>query len=167
MYDKLLQVGAAHVAGKAMRDEMQVDLEKLPASTVVTQELRQREEGMQAHGGNAVALSAALPLEYEHQRKWLLENNKMLRESLKLKSQQRRGERDKVWMNVKMVSVPVDVKNKGCIASESLQNQEAHNSENCIQSGKNCGEQDSALARVMRSRIDGHQEVGICACTLT
>jgi len=154
---KFLQVGDTHVAGKATRDEMQEDIENLPASTFAAEQCQHRKGGMQTHGENALSSRTNSPQEYEHQRKWLMENKNMLHESLKLQSEQSTGERNKVWMNAKIVALSLNgVLNNGHVTKASLQN-----SENCIPSAKDCGEQDSGLAQVVESRMDGRQEVSI------
>jgi hypothetical protein len=151
-------------AGKAAGDEMQEDIENLPASTVAAEECQQRKEGMQTRGENALLTLTTSPHECEHQRKLLLENKNILHESLKLKSQQYKGERNKVSMNVKIVAVSLDdVQNNSLVKKESLHNSEAYTCENFVPSGKDCGEQDSGLAQVIESRTDGNQEVSIYA----
>jgi hypothetical protein len=150
----------AHVASKATRDEMREDIENLPASTFSAGECPHRKGGIQTHGENALSSQTNPPQEYEHRRKWLMENKNMLQESLKLQSQQTTGERNKVWMNVKIVALSLnDVLNNGHVTKASLQN-----SENFIPSAKDCGEQDSGLAQVVESQVDGQQEVSIYTC---
>lgn len=150
-------MGDVHVAGKATGDEMREDIENLPASTFSAQECQYRKGGMQTHGENALSSRTSSPQEYEHQWKWLMENKNILHESLKLQSQQSTGERNKVWMNVKIVALSLnDAVNNGHVTKASLQN-----SEKFIPSAKDCGEQDSGLAQVVESRVDRHQEVTI------
>jgi hypothetical protein len=150
-------VGNAHVAGKATRDKMQEDIENLLVSTFAAEECQQRKGGMPTHGENAFLSLTTSPQEYEHRRKWLLENKNMLHESLKLQSQQSTGERNKVWVNAKIVALSLnDVLNSGHVTKASLQNPE-----NFMPSAKDCGEQDSGLAQVVQSRIDRHHEVSI------
>lgn len=150
-------MGGAHVASKAIRGEIQEDIENLPASTFAAEECQ---GGMQTHGENALSSQTNSPQEYEHQRKWLMEKKNMLRESLISQSQQPTGERKKVWMNAKIVALSLnDVLNNGHVTRASLQN-----SENFIPSAKDCGEQDSGLAQVVESRMDGHQEGSIYTC---
>lgn len=156
-YCKFLQVGDANVASKATRDKMQEDIENLPASTFAAEECQHRKGEIQTHGEIALSLRTNSQQEYEHRRKWLMENKNMLCESLKLQSQQSTEERNKVWMNVKIVALSLnDVLNSGHITKASLQN-----SENFIPSAKDCGEQDSGLAQVVESRMGGYQEVSI------
>ena len=150
-------MGDAHVAGKATRDKMQEDIENLPASTISAEECQHRKGGIQKHGENALSSRTNPPQEYEHQRKWLMENRNMLHESLKLQSQQTTGERNKVWMNARIVALSLnEVLNNGHVKTASLQN-----SENFIPSAKDCVEQDFGLAQVVESRVDRHQEVSI------
>jgi len=86
-----------------------------------------------------------------------MENRNMLHESLKLQCEQSTGERNKVWMNVRIVALSLnDVLNNGHVTKASLQN-----SENFVPSAKVCDEQDSGLAQMVESRVDGHQEVSI------
>lgn len=154
-------MGDAHMAGKATRDEMQEDIENLPASTFAAEECEQRKGGMQTHGENALSSLTTSPQESEHQRKWLLENKNILHESLK--SQQSKGERNKAWINTKVIAVSLDdVLNNGHVTKASLQN-----SENFLPSAKDCGEQDSGLAHVVEARMDIHQEVSFYTCRLT
>jgi len=149
-------VADAHVAGKATRDKMQEDIENLPASTFAAEQCQHRKGGIQTHGENALSSRTNSPQEYEHQRRWSMENN-MLHESLKLQSEQSTGERNKLWINAKIVALSLnDVLNNGHVTKASLQN-----TKNFIPSAKDCGEQDSELAQVVESRVDGHQEVSI------
>jgi hypothetical protein len=54
-----------------------------------------------------------------------MENKNMLHESLELQSQQSAGERNKVWMNAKIVALSLnDVLNNGHVTKASLQNSE-------------------------------------------
>lgn len=154
-------MGDAHMAGKATGDEMQEDIENLPASTFAAEEYQQRKGGMQTHGENALSSLTTSPQEFEHQWKWLLENKNMLHESLK--SQQSKEERKEAWMNTKIIAVSLDdILNNGHVTKASLQN-----SENFLPSAKDCGEQDSGLAHVVEARMDIHQEVSIYTSLLT
>jgi hypothetical protein len=153
-------VDDALVADKATRDEMREDIENLPACTFSVEECQHRKEGMQTHGENALSSQTNPAQDCEHRRKWLMENKNMLHESLKLQSQQSAGERNKVWMNAKIVAVSLnEVLNDGHVTKASLQN-----SENFIPSAKDCGEQDSGLAQLVESRVAGHQDVSIYIC---
>lgn len=148
------------MASKATRDEMQEDIENLPASTFAAEECQHKKGGMQTYGENALSSRTTSPQEYEHQRKWLMENKNILCESLKLQSQKSTGDRNKVWMDVKIVALSLnDALNNGHVTNASLQN-----SENFIPSAKDCGEEDSGLAQVVESRMDGHQKVSIYTC---
>ena len=88
------------------------------ASTVAVEECKQTKEGMQTHGENTLSSLTTSSQKYKHGRKWLLENKNMLHKSLKLKSQQYTGEKDKVWMNE--------------VESTNIEQEKVHIYSNCV-----------------------------------
>jgi hypothetical protein len=137
------------------------------ASTVAVEECQQTKEGMQAYGEHTLSLSR----KYEHRRKWLLENKNMLHDSLKLKSQQYKGEKDKVWMNVKVVIEPLHIQRRGHIARQSQRSTEtqvrrlcdsrSYINENFVPSGNNHSERDFELQEEVESTNNERKEVSI------
>jgi hypothetical protein len=147
------------------------------ASTVATDEHKQTKEGMQTHGENTFSSLTTSSQEYAHRRKRLLENKNMLHESLKLQSQQSTGERNKVWMNAKVLIEPLHLRKNGHISKQSpsstetqgqrLYDSRAYVSENFVPSENYHGEHDFELQEDVETTNIEQEEVSIfskCIC---
>jgi hypothetical protein len=141
------------------------------ASTVETDEHKQTKEGMQTHGENTFSSLTTSLQECGHRRKWLLENKNMLHESLKLQSQQSAGERNKAWMNAKVLIEPLHLQKNGHISKQSPSSTEtqgqksydsrAYVSENFVPSENCYGEHDFELQEDFETTNIEREEVSV------
>jgi hypothetical protein len=141
------------------------------ASTDSIEEHKQTKEGMQTRGENTRSSLTTSSQKYEHGRKWLLEKKNMLHESLKLKSQQYKGERDKERMNGKVLIEPLHTQRNGHISEQSPSHTEteiqrlcdsrSYVSENSVPSGNLHSESDFEIQEDVELTNIEQEEVSI------
>lgn len=147
------------------------------ASTDSIEEHKQTKEGMQTHGENTRSSLTTSSQKYEHGRKWLLEKKNTLHESLKLKSQQYKGERDKGQMNCKVLIEPLHTQRNGHISEQSpsraetevkrLCDSRSYVSENSVPSGNLRSESDFEIQEDVELTNIEQEEVSIFSKYLT